>query len=214
MAPLRRPPGPKPKGIVGNLPMASPDPLGLFAEWARLYGDILHYRVFHRHIYLINHPDLIKDVLINQAPSFIKGEAVRANRRIFGNGLLASEGAFWLEQRRLIQPAFHHSHIDSYGRIMVDSTERMLSTWRDGDTCDVHQHMMRLTLEIVCMALFSVEIASEKDRVAVALDTLMELSMGARMLLPAAFRRLPTRNNRRYEAADALARRHRLRPHP
>jgi cytochrome P450 len=61
--------------------------------------------------------------------------------------------------------------------------------------------MMRLTLEIVAMTLFSVEIASDKDRVAVALDTLMELSMGARMLLPAAFRRLPTANNRRYEQA-------------
>jgi cytochrome P450 len=181
--------------------MASKDPLGLFAEWARVYGDIFHYRVLYRHIYFINHPDYIKEVLINQASNFIKGEAVRANRRIFGNGLLANEGASWLQQRRLIQPAFHHSHIESYAKIMVDSTERMLSTWCDGETRDVHQDMMRLTLEIVCMALFSVEITVGKDRVAAALDTLMELSMGVRMLMPASFRRIPTRNNRRYEAA-------------
>jgi cytochrome P450 len=186
--------------------MASPDPLGLFTEWARLYGDIFHYRVFHRHIYFINHPDLIKEVLVTKAPSFVKGEAVRANRRIFGNGLLASEGSFWLQQRRLIQPAFHHSHIESYAGIMVRTTERMLTAWsknagHDGESRDIHQDMMRLTLEIVAMALFSVEIAPEKDRVAVALDTLMELSMGARMLLPDLLRRLPTPNNRRYEAA-------------
>jgi cytochrome P450 len=181
--------------------MASPDPLGLFTDWARQYGDIFHYRVLHRHIYFINHPDLIKEVLINQAASFIKGEAVRANRRIFGNGLLTNEGSSWLQQRRLIQPAFHHSHIESYANIMVAYTERMLSTWRDGESRDIHQDMMRLTLEIVCMSLFSVEIASEKDRVAVALDTLMELTMGARMLLPAVFRRIPTRQNRRYEQA-------------
>jgi cytochrome P450 len=201
MAFIVRPPGPKPRGIVGNLPMASKDPLGLFTEWARLYGDIFHYRVFHRHIYFINHPDLIKDVLVTKAPSFRKGEAVRANRRIFGNGLLTSEGNFWRQQRRLMQPAFHHSHIESYAKIMVGSTERMLDGWRDGDARDIHQDMMRLTLEIAAMALFSVEIASEKDRVAVALDTLMELSMGARMLLPAVFRRIPTRKNRRYEQA-------------
>ena len=201
MAPLRRPPGPKPKGIVGNLPMASPNPLAIFAEWARTYGDIFHYRVFHRHIYFINHPDLIKEVLIAQAPSFIKGDAVRANRRIFGNGLLSNEGSSWLTQRRLIQPAFHHSHIASYANIMVSYTERMLATWRDGESRDIHQDMMRLTLEIVAMALFSVEIASGKDRVGAALDTLMELSMGARMLIPAPFRRIPTRNNRRYDAA-------------
>jgi cytochrome P450 len=201
VAPLLRPPGPKPKGIVGNLPMASPNPLAIFSEWARTYGDIFHYRVFHRHIYFINHPDLIKEVLVTQAPSFIKGDAVRANRRIFGNGLLSNEGTSWLTQRRLIQPAFHHSHIASYANIMVEYTERMLSTWRDGESRDIHQDMMRLTLEIVSMALFSVEIASGKDRVGAALDTLMELSMGARMLIPAAFRRIPTRNNRRYEAA-------------
>jgi cytochrome P450 len=181
--------------------MASPDPLAIFTEWARTYGDIFHYRVFHRHIYFINHPDLIKEVLITQAPSFIKGEAVRANRRIFGNGLLSNEGSSWLQQRRLIQPAFHHSHVESYAGIMVLSTERMLKGWHDGESRDIHQDMMRLTLEIVAMALFSVEIASEKDRVAIALDTLMELSMGARVLIPASFRRIPTRNNRRYEAA-------------
>jgi cytochrome P450 len=186
--------------------MEAKDPLALFSEWARTYGDIFHYRVFHRHIYFINHPDLIKEVLVTQAPSFIKGEAVRANRRIFGNGLLASEGSEWLQNRRLIQPAFHRNHIESYAKIMVHYTERMLASWakipgRDGESRDIHQDMMRLTLEIVSMALFSVEIAPEKDRVAVALDTLMELSMGARMLLPALFRRLPTRNNRRYERA-------------
>ena len=201
MASIVRPPGPPTRGLIGSLPMASPDPLGLFADWAHQYGDIFHYRVLHRNIYFINHPDLIKEVLINQASSFIKGNAVRANRRIFGNGLLSNEGSSWLQQRRLIQPAFHHSHIESYANIMVSYTERMLASWRDGESRDIHQDMMRLTLEIVTMALFSVEIASDKDRVAVALDTLMELTMGARMLLPAVFRRIPTRQNRRYEQA-------------
>ena len=181
--------------------MASPAPLALFAEWAQLYGDIFYYRVLHRHVYFINHPDLIKEVLINQAPSFIKGEAVRANRRIFGEGLLSNEGSSWLQQRRLIQPAFHHSHIESYAAIMVAYTERMLAGWHDGESRDIHQDMMRLTLEIVSTSLFSVEIAPEKDRVAVALNTLMELSMGARMLIPPFLRRIPTRNNRRYERA-------------
>jgi cytochrome P450 len=205
MASLVRPPGPKPRGIVGNLPLAAKDPLALFTEWAQLYGDIFHYRVFYRHVYFINHPNLIKDVLVTKAPSFIKGLAVRGNRRIFGNGLLASEGSEWLQNRRLIQPAFHHSHIESYANIMVRYTERMLANWQeagnDGESRDIHHDMMHLTLEIVAMALFSVEIASEKDRVAVALDTLMELSMGARMIFPEVFRRLPTRNNRRYDAA-------------
>jgi cytochrome P450 len=74
----------------------------------------------------------------------------------------------------------------------------MLEAWHDGETRDIHQDMMRLTLEIVAMALFSVEIASDGDRVSVALNTLMELTSGARMLLPAGLRLVPTPGNLRY----------------
>jgi cytochrome P450 len=203
MPTLLRPPGPPSRGLIGNFPMGSKDPLGVFTQWAREYGDLFHYRFLHRHIYFLNHPDLIKDVLITQAPNFIKGEAVRVNRRIFGNGLVSNEGASWAQQRRLIQPAFHRTRIEIYANAMVAYTQRMLASWSDGETRDIHQDMMRVTLEIVANVLFSVEIASDKDRVAVALNTLMELSSGARMLLPEPFRRIPTADNRRYQHATA-----------
>ena len=201
MPKLLRPPGPKDRSILGNFPMGSEDPLGTFTGWARTYGDIFHYRFLHRHIYFINHPELIKEVLITQASRFRKGDAVRANRRIFGNGLLSNEGASWLEQRRLIQPAFHRTRIESYAATMVAYTERMLATWVAGEIRDIHEDMMRLTLEIVSMALFSVEITSEEDRIAIALNTLMRLSTGGRLLLPEVFRRIPTAKNRQYKRA-------------
>lgn len=197
-----RPPGPKNRGLVGNFPMGGRDPLGTYTAWARTYGDIFYYRFLHRHVYFLNDPDLIKEVLVTRAPGFAKGEAIRANRRIFGNGLLANEGASWLKQRRLIQPAFHHSRIEGYAATMVARTERMLSTWREGEIRDIHEDMMRLTLEIVAGALFSTEIRSEEDRIAAALNTLMQLSTGGRLLLPEAFRRIPTPNNRRYDRAN------------
>ena len=205
MAPVVRPPGPKNRGIVGNLPMASGDPLAVFTQWARQYGDIFYYRVFHRHIYFFNHPDLVKDVLVTNYQNFIKGEAIRFNRRMFGNGLIANEGSSWLQQRRLIQPAFHRERIESYGNTMVAYAERMTAAWRDGEERDIHRDMMHLTLEIVAKTLFNIEIAGERDRIAVALNTLMESSSGARMLLPPLLRRAPTPGNLRYlQAARRL----------
>jgi cytochrome P450 len=205
MAPIVRPPGPKNRGIVGNLPMASGDPLGVFTQWARQYGDVFYYRIFHRHIYFLNHPDLVKDVLVTNHQNFIKGEAVRFNRRIFGNGLITNEGSSWLQQRRLIQPAFHRERIESYANTMVAYAERMIATWRDGEERDIHRDMMHLTLEIVTKTLFNVEIAGERDRIAVALNTLMQLSSGARMLLPPLLRLTPTPGNLRYlQAARRL----------
>ncbi len=206
MASLLRPPGPPDRNLIGNMPMLQEDPLSIFARWAREYGDIFHYRVLHRHIYFINHPDLIKQVLILNAANFVKGDAVRTNRRIFGQGLVSNEGASWSQQRRLIQPAFHRSRIESYAQTMVAYAERTLDSWHDGQSLDIHQEMMRLALEIVAQALFSVEIASgDGERVSRALNQIMTVSIGPRLLLPRFLHRFPIPTNRKYnQAVDEL----------
>jgi len=201
MTPLVRPPGPRNRGIIGNFPLGSRDPLGLYTQWARQYGDIFYYRAFFRHIYFLNHPDLIEYVLVTNYQSFIKGEALQFNRRIFGNGLLTNDGDSWLQQRHLIQPAFHRDRIESYGNTMVAYAERMMASWHDGEVRDIHLDMMHLTLEIVAKALFNVEITAEQDKVAGALNTLMELGSRGRMLLPPILRLLPTVDNLRYRRA-------------
>jgi cytochrome P450 len=81
----------------------------------------------------------------------------------------------------------------------------MIATWRDGEERDIHRDMMHLTLEIVAKTLFNIEIAGERDHIAVALNTLMQLSSGARMLLPPVLRLTPTLGNLRYlQAARRL----------
>ncbi len=178
--------------------MGSKDPLGVFRGWAALYGDIFYYRVLYRKVYFLNHPDLVKQVLVGSPQNFVKGEALRNNRRIFGKGLLTSEGESWRQQRRLIQPAFHHDRIAAYGEAMVAHAERMIAGWRDGDARDIYIEMMRVTLEIVTEELFEVEIAAERDRFAAAVNTLLELSSGGRMLLPPLLRLVPTPGNLAY----------------
>jgi cytochrome P450 len=187
--------------MIGNFPLGSTDPLGVYTRWARQYGDIFYYRVFSRHIYFLNHPDLIEHVLVTNYQSFIKGEALQSNRRIFGKGLLTNDGDSWLQQRHLIQPAFHRDRIESYGDTMVAYTERMMAAWHDGEVRDIHRDMMRLALEIVAKVLFNVEVTADTDRIAGALNTFMELGSRGRMLLPPILRLLPTADNFRYRRA-------------
>jgi cytochrome P450 len=194
------PPGPKRRFLIGNFPFGTRDPLGLLTSWARQYGDIFYYRALHFRVYFLNHPDYIESVLVTNSRNFIKGRGLQANRRVFGNGLLTSEGDFWLRQRRLAQPAFHRDRIAAYGGVMVAYAERMLGAWREGETRDVHQDMMRLTLEIVAKALFNAEVAGEVEEVGAALEVLMEQNSGGRMLLPL-LRSLPTPGNLRYRRA-------------
>src|SRR5260370_18103096 len=100
-------------------------PLEYFTIVAREYGDICALRVLNFKTIFINHPDLIEDVLVTNARKYSKGRVLRANRHVFGEGLLTSEGDFWLRQRRLAQPALHPVRIASYPPPIVQYTDRL-----------------------------------------------------------------------------------------
>ncbi|MBV9624698.1 MAG: cytochrome P450 [Acidobacteria bacterium] len=187
---IRRPPGPKPHLVIGNMPLAGRAPLPTFLRWARQFGDIFYYRALWLHVYFLNHPDLIEAVLIGNARSVQKDHVVRNSRWFLGEGLLTSEGESWLRQRRLLQPAFHRARIASYAKIMVDLTEHMLSGWRAGEVRDIHADMMQLTLRIVVRCLFPVE-AGEIEKIPSAMNALMRNASGVRMLFPPVTRYLP-----------------------
>jgi len=177
------PPGPSPVSRSGSFKNYSRDPLGFLPALARQYGDIVTMRLYKFRVYYVNHPDYIEEVLVNQARKFIKGRILRANKGLFGNGLLTSEGEFWLRQRRLAQPAFHRARIAAYAETMVRFTERMLEGWRDGESRDVHAEMMRLTLQIVAKTLFDADVDADVQEVGRALEAIMEHNSDFRRLI-------------------------------
>src|SRR5215467_15305236 len=149
----------------------------------RDYGDIVTMRYYTFRVYFISHPDYIEQVLVTDNRKFIKGRILRKNRQLFGNGLLTSEGDFWLRQRRLAQPAFHRARVASYAAIMVEYTQRLLENWGDGEECDVHQRMMQLTLQIVAKTLFDADVARDTQDVGKSLQLLLELGANFRRTL-------------------------------
>lgn len=152
------------------------DPLSFLTRISREFGDVAHFTFGPQHLYLVNHPDLIRDVLVTKQRSFMKGRALQRTKLLLGEGLLTSEGDLHLRQRRLMQPAFHRDWIARYGEVMVANAERTADSWRDGETIDVAQEMARLTLSIVAQTLFgSHNVAEEADEISRALTELMEL---------------------------------------
>lgn len=156
------------------------NPLEYFTKLAREYGDIAGLRVLNFRSIFINHPDLIEEVLVTNARKYSKGRVLRANRHVFGEGLLTSEGEFWLRQRRLAQPAFHRARIASYAATMVEYTQRMLNGWRGGEERDAHQEMMRLTLQIVGKTLFDADVERDAQEVGKSLELLLEIGANFR----------------------------------
>ena len=173
-APARGAPGPKGHWFLGNLPEFKRDRLGFFEECARRFGDVVAIRLGpRRKAMIVNHPDLVEEVLVAKHRHFIKHFALRSTRRTLGLGLLTSEGDFWRRQRRLAQPAFRRDRVEAHASVMVELTERMLDTWRAGETRDVQDEMMRLTLEIVARTLFGADVSAQTAEISEAMETTM-----------------------------------------
>src|SRR5215470_17386246 len=190
------PPGPPNDSWSGFYRQYSRDPLEYLTRLQREFGDIVMLRAFNYHVYFISDPALIEEVLVNQARKFAKGRILKANKRLFGNGLLTSEGDFWLRQRRLAQPAFHRGRIASYGEAMVRFADQLAGEFRDGEIRDIHADMMRLTLQIVAKTLFDAEVDRDARDVGRALEAIIELNSDfRRLVLTPSW--LPTRQNLR-----------------
>src|SRR5712671_1921327 len=98
------PPGPK-LSLMASL-LYRPglgNPLEFFSDVARTYGDIASYRIAGEQLFFVNDPQLIKDILVTHQKNFTKSRGLERTKRLLGNGLLTSEGAMHLRQRRLLQ---------------------------------------------------------------------------------------------------------------
>ncbi|MDB5387291.1 MAG: cytochrome [Planctomycetaceae bacterium] len=174
IVPGSTPPGPRGHWLLGNVSAFQADRLGFMRDTARDFGGVVAMRLGFRRVWLVTEPAVIESVLITHARQFRKHFALRINPIVLGNGLLTSEGDFWLRQRRLSQPALQKSQIAHYVPTFVEHTARMLARWKPGEVRDVLPEMMTLTLGIVSKTLFGGEADADADRVHAALRVTRE----------------------------------------
>jgi cytochrome P450 len=171
MARPARPPGPHINlalAVIGQMfPNRFPfDPLAFGLNIAREFGDIAHYHVGPLHVYQLNHPDFARQVLVEEPEKFYKARLIKQAFGPFaGQGLLTSDGAVWKQQRKLIQPAFHHGQLVTYGAVMVGHALRMIDSLDDGAVVEIQEEMARLTLAIVVQTLFGADVTREAKEV-------------------------------------------------
>ncbi|MGB8851782.1 MAG: cytochrome P450 [Candidatus Acidiferrales bacterium] len=196
------PPGPRGLPVLGVALQLRRDPLGLLTRVAREYGDISHIPLLLQSRILINHPDLIEDVIVRQPQKFDKGPGIKgAATRLLGEGLLTSEGELWRRQRRLAQPAFHRQRIAEYAQTMVEQALAHIRNWREGDVREMADEMMALTLVIAVKTLFGTEFTHEAGRVGKSVTLLMRYQI-QRLRNPFKFsEKWPTPANRRADRA-------------
>ena len=142
-------------------------------ENAREFGDLVHFKALNRNVYQINHPDLIADFFLKDAPNHHRNLVMQAGRQVLGHGLLTSEEPLHMRQRRLAQPAFLRERIAAYGEVIGSQTELLTGHWQSGTVTDLHPQMLELALRIVGKCLFNLETLDDVDAVAAAVDAFM-----------------------------------------
>src|SRR5712692_1186065 len=170
-----QPPGPRGNRFFGSLVARSRrDPLNFLTGVAQKYGDVSSFRVGFERIFLINHPDYIREVLLNHYDGFLKGTGRRRVKKFLGEGIFLSEGDLHRRQRRLAVPAFHRQRLAGYALTMGDYSARAAARWQRGQPLDIFQEMRRLTLAIVGQTLFGTDIESEANEVGEAMKQAMK----------------------------------------
>jgi len=159
----RLPPGPR--DSLFGLRLGSRlrrDPLHFLTGLARDYGDLAIFRLGPYRGCLVNHPDLIREVLITHRLLFPKLERHRRTIRSFsGNSVFVSEGEQWLRQRRLLQPAFQPRLFESYAQAAVQQAQRLSHAWSAGNELDLVPAMAKLALLSIGQALFQADLSDD-----------------------------------------------------
>lgn len=150
-------------------------PLTYLQRLAADYGDVAHFRIGWRNAFLLNHPDLVQEFLVVQAPKQVRGLVMQRGRAVMGDGLLTSEEPLHATQRRLLQPAFHRERIARYAQVMGEYASRACNRWRVGEIIDLRKEMMGLTLAILGKTLFNRQIEEDAGEIADAVTELMSL---------------------------------------
>ena len=151
------PPGPRGRPLFGSLLEIRRDPLAFLERLSSECGEIAHFKLGPYHAFLLNRPEDIENVLVTEQHRFEKGRSMDGARRLFGNGLLTSDGRRHARQRRLVQPAFHRARMDGYAEVVTRMAAEWSDAMRDGSTVDIASEMSRLTLAITGRIIFGAE---------------------------------------------------------
>jgi len=157
--------------LVPPAPPRAPDTMTAFGRmramrnspietWGRraYEDDIIQGRFFGHSSFILNAPDAIRHVLVDNYENYTRTPAgIRVLRPMLGEGLLIAEGRAWKHQRRTLAPAFTPRAVMTLVPTMVavtDETVTKLKAASNGPV-DLREVMQRMTLEIAGRTMFS-----------------------------------------------------------
>jgi len=160
--------GPKGDPVLGMWRAGRQDILYLLMQNSQQYGDIIPFRVLGRKIIQVNHPDLVRYVLMENHKNYIKSKTYLRLEPAIGKGLFTSHGDKWRRDRQAIQPMFKKEQVEGYYFDIINEVsekykQRWLALTSNGKaTINISEAMADITMEIILKMLFGKDNLTEE----------------------------------------------------
>jgi cytochrome P450 len=178
------------------------DPISFFRKLAAKYEDLCFFRILGQRCYLVNHPSLIRDVLVRHHDDIQKYPRVMRNlRQGIGDSLLTSQGSSWKQRRTMLQKIFRSSQLNEVGQVTIDESRRILKDLNVQSIVPIEKAMNRLTQTIIARSFFGGRL-DDPDRVSFAIRDLSNRFYHDSNAVFQTPTWLPTRNN--YKKQESL----------
>jgi cytochrome P450 len=160
------PPGPRTGLVPERLLWAfRRSPLQFLSGMAREYGDIVQLPLGRRKIYLLNHPDFIRQVLVTDQASFGRGLAHLHPNSIWLDS--SQDQPVEAEPRllELLQPFYEPYSVVGFKALIASQVSRLIQGWHTGQVLDLPVELSRLTGSLAAGLLAELSVPSQlQDR--------------------------------------------------
>lgn len=157
LVPPSPPRAPDDMTALGRLRIMRINPIQTWGD--RAYEeDIIQGRFVGRSSFILNTPEAIKHVLIDNYENYTRTPAsIRVLRPVLGQGVLIAEGRAWKHQRRTLAPAFTPRAVNTLIPHMTGAVDETVTKLKaaSGGPVDLREVMQHMTLEIAGRTMFS-----------------------------------------------------------
>jgi len=152
-------------------------PLDVLEERVQRYGDTFALgRDTSTPLVYISNPKAIQQILTTDPEMFEIGRGNRVLQFLLGeNSLILLDGQKHQRQRRLLIPPFHGERMRTYGKLICDITEQVISQWKIGEPFKVRSVTQEISLRVILSAVFGLDKGQRFDQLQQLLSSLLDV---------------------------------------
>ena len=195
---------------MGNLAAFREDPIKMIVDVQREYGDVARQRLGPYLVHSVTHPDGVRHVLQGNYKNYSRGKFYENFKLFFGEGLLTTDGEYWLRHRRMAQPLFHRKVVDECTDSAAAAIGAMLNRWDSGlergEPVELVGEMMHVSLSILGRVVFNMDFSGYSHVITPSVLVGLKTMMPQGNLNDFVPRWVPTSYNRRLSRAQSSLR--------